>query len=102
VLDAIDALDERLRAARVVPLTKMVRLEGPEVREDISWVRARAHEQLDAGAPGAGAVFAVIDDLERLADAGIPIPLTSQIRVVPDPFFRLLDRLRAMVGAAAA
>ncbi len=99
---AIDELDERLRGARVVPLTPQVRLEGPELREAISFVRSRAGELFAADTPGAAPVSAVIGELERLVDAGTPVPLTSQIRVEPQPFHRQLDRLRAIVRAAAA
>ena len=91
LLAAIDALDQQLRHARLVPLTSMVRLELPELNEALSRVRALA-----ADLPGGEAR---VDELERLADTAMPIPLTTQVGLEPRPFRRVLERLRAIATA---
>jgi hypothetical protein len=89
---AIDAVDELVRQARIVPLTPQVRLEAPELHEALSRLRSLTAD-LPSGA-------ARVDELERLVEAAAPVPLTSQIRLDPRPFRRVLQRLRTIAAAA--
>jgi hypothetical protein len=94
LMAAIDAVEEQLSQARIVPLTPTVRVEKPELQEALSRLRALAVD-----VPGAKTR---VDELEWLAQAAVPVPLTSQIRLDPRPFRRVLERLRALAAAVGS
>jgi hypothetical protein len=92
VLVAIDALDDLLWNARSVPLSDEKRID----REALAGAIERIRASLAAGAadPRHARAVVMVDRLDDLARMAPTVPLSSNVRVDPDRFYEILDRLR--------
>ncbi len=84
-------LDQIIREARPVPLTREVRVEKDAVYDVLDRMRAEV-------GPEHGDLLIPLDELDDTIHAAKPVPLTSWVRVDKQRVEELLDRMRANLG----
>jgi hypothetical protein len=103
ILIAIDALDDLIHNAKLVPLTDQVRLDPKALRAATERLRPAALAELGPlpqRIGPVGDVFHAIDELEAIARDAKPIPLTGQVRVPKTQLYDRLDELHAALPEA--
>lgn len=97
VLVAIDAVDDLLHNARVVPLSDEVRVDPEELGGLIQRMRSSLREQLADPEPSRS--WAQVDRLQAELRAARKMPMSNHVRVDRERMYDILDWLRAVVLA---
>ncbi len=94
ILVAIDAFDDLLHKARLVPLTDQVRLKPDVLAHHV----AQIHEHLLPDMRARAVAEGILERLGVLVRDAKPVPLTEQVRVNRDELYEVLDALRGALA----
>ena len=103
MLIAIDALDDLIHRAPAVPLTDSVRLDEDVLRAAVGRVRSEATTLFGPEPERDGSIshlFGALDGLDELVRTAKAVPLTAQVRMNKERFYKQLDRAREALPEA--